>query len=90
MIEKIARALCIARNIPPDNDIKIIPHEDFIYPAWQIFSAEARVVLMSMLEPTDEMYIDSDNLNRKSWNCHMCGGPEENYKSMIQAALDEK
>lgn len=67
MIEKVARVLCISSGVYDTNslctrlkmaefgNLKVIPNESFIAPAWTFFVDDAKAVIKAMREPTEEM-----------------------------------
>lgn len=83
MVERVARALCVAAGHDPDSptcDVFSLDDPDCIYP-WAGFRAQARAAIEAMREPTDEMkavvyWVENSDL-------------PSGWRAMIDAALQE-
>ena len=84
MVERVAKAIAL-------DDSQTWSELDGIHAA--MFLSFARAALQAMREPTPEMIAkrddDSDPVHW-DYKCHVCGGAEHAWKTMIDAALGEK
>lgn len=83
MLERVARAICVAAKLDPDGKFKSSNYEVEIDPhlfAWQEFLQEARSAIKAMREPTDAM-VDAGN------SCEHDEAPATYYQAMVEAAL---
>ncbi|MGW9332726.1 hypothetical protein [Bosea sp. NPDC055594] len=61
MIERVARAICIATGLEPDRKNRSSDEGDGTAPhdlAWHAFQPEARAAILAMREPSDAMLSD--------------------------------
>ncbi|MES3042652.1 hypothetical protein [Sphingomonas faeni] len=80
MIEKMARAICIAAGAKPDDSKSGM---DPWSKVWTSYIPHARAALTAMLEPSEAM-VDVGN------QCLNDGSSSSVFDAMIQAALDEE
>ena len=87
MVERVARALCIAMGLPPDHEFREVVGSGFEESvvsviAWTKFQREARVAIEAMRQPTEPMLLAA--------GLHPTGhNPFDAWQAMIGAALDE-
>lgn len=54
MRERIARAICVANGLDPDEDDNNVA-DGLFFPNWTMFEASARAAISALAEPTPEM-----------------------------------
>ena len=90
MVERVAKAIYAAEHGTEYQDgTPVRPSPD----EWDVLLTCARAAIAAMREPTPEMIAkrddDSDPVHW-DYKCHVCGGAEHAWKTMIDAALGEK
>lgn len=95
MIEKVAKAMCVAEGIDPNilcysympqkisNGLYVAPHEQICYPAWTFNIKAATAAIAAMREPTEGMREALNNVDKDIMSI------VEWYQVLIDAALKE-
>jgi hypothetical protein len=91
MLEKAARAMCVADGFDPDGLIAYAKSGHAVSRReWGIYLARARAALTALLEPSEAMAAaGADNLFAAA-NDDWSDDARVIWRAMIQAALDEK
>lgn len=83
MVEKVARAICAAQGVGPDEPLASFESDigRREQPAWQLYRYEARAAIEAMKYPTPEMLKASGEANKLR--------AAQRFADMIDAALSE-
>ncbi len=92
MIERVARALCIATGELPDTET---PYHPTVSHIWEHYIPDARAAIEAMREPTETMYCAGDeeilaHLNSEKFIKGEDTPAVDCWKAMIDAALAEE
>lgn len=90
MIERVARAICVASGLDPDRPFSSSNYSKETEPqecAWHEYLPEARAAIAAMREPTEVM--ERAAFSNMDKNGYPVGNPTSDYSAMIDAALKE-
>lgn len=65
MVERVARAMCVANGWDPDKDDEVLAPEGALN--WNLYEKHARAAVEAMREPTADL-VDSDSYANGLWS----------------------
>lgn len=91
MVERVARAICAADDEPWDELGETSEDNAPFGYSRQWYRGLARAAIAAMREPTEEMISGEGVHEHVHWDysCYVCGGAQEHWYAMIDAALKE-